>query len=298
MIIPASLAATHATVSTTLALGPQWLDPTYLLGNNGPFGAFVLPGMLLIIFIETGLLFPLLPGDSLLFTAGFLSIQPNGFAPIWLVCLSASLVAVLGDQCAYWIGRKSGEALRTHKDNAVFKKEHLVQAHRFFEKHGAVTVIICRFVPIVRTYAPVVACMSGFRYRVFLSFDILGGLLWGTGVTLLGAALGNFTFVQENIELIFLFVILLSLLPAIITAIKGAIDSRNSDLPQSINPEDAATQILAGTSDENDTDVRKRLVTAFQSEQDHEGLDAAAIKELVCSELLDFSRNEDAAAHA
>ncbi len=298
MITISSLAAAHATVSTTLALGPQWLDPTYLLGSDGPFGAFVLPGMLLIIFIETGLLFPLLPGDSLLFTAGFLSIQPNGFAPIWLVCLSAWIVAVLGDQCAYWIGRKGGSVLRQRKDNAVFKKEHLVQAHLFFEKYGAVTVIICRFVPIVRTYAPVVAGMSGFRYRVFLPFDILGGLLWGCGVTLLGAALGNFSFVQNNIELLFLLVIFLSLLPAIFTAIKGVVDARKSDLPESIDPEDAADHILAGTPDEKNADVRKRLVAAFQTEQNHEGREAAAIKEQVCSEILDFSRKEDAKAYA
>lgn len=298
MITTSSLAAAHATVSTTLALGPQWLDPTYLLGNDGPFGAFVLPGMLLIVFIETGLLFPLLPGDSLLFTAGFLSIQPNGFAPIWLVCVSTWIVAVLGDQSAYWIGRKGGEALRKRKDNAVFKKEHLVQAHRFFEKHGAVTVIICRFVPIVRTYAPVVAGMSGFRYRVFLPFDIVGGLLWGCGVTLLGAGLGNFSFVQKNIELIFLFIIFLSILPAIIASIKSAIAARHSDLPQSIDPEDAADHILAGTPEEHDSDVRKRLVAAFQTEQDHEGRQAADIKEQVCSELLDFSHREDATAYA
>ena len=153
--------------AAVVALGPDWLDPTYLLGQDGPFGAFVLPGMLLIVFIETGLLFPLLPGDSLLFTAGFLSIQPNGFAPIWLVCLTTWIVAVIGTQVAYWIGRKGGDILRKRKDTAIFKKEHLVKAHKFFEKWGPVTVIIARFVPIVRTYAPVVAGMSGFRYRVF-----------------------------------------------------------------------------------------------------------------------------------
>ncbi len=129
-------------------------------------------------------------------------------------------------------------------------------------------------------------------------FDILGGLLWGCGVTLLGAALGNFSFVQNNIELIFLFVIFLSLLPAIFTAIKGVIEARKSDLPASIDPEDAADQILAGTPDQKNTDVRKRLVAAFQTEQSHEGREAAAIKEQVCSELLDFSHKEDAKAYA
>lgn len=286
MISSSLLAATPA---ATLALGPDWLDPTYLLGQDGPFGAFVLPGMLLIVFIETGLLFPLLPGDSLLFTAGFLSIQPNGFAPIWLVCLTTWIVAVTGTQCAYWIGRKGGSILRKRKDNAVFKKEHLVQAHKFFEKWGAVTVIVARFVPIVRTYAPVVAGMSGFRYRVFLPFDILGGFLWGCGVTMLGAALGNFQFVQSNIELIFLFVIFLSITPAIYTAIKGAIAARNSDLPESIHPEEAADELLAGTPDEKDKDVRRRLVAALHTEQHRESLDAKACKEQVCSEILEFS---------
>lgn len=275
--------------ATAVALGPEWLDPTYLLGQDGPFGAFVLPGMLLIVFVETGLLFPLLPGDSLLFTAGFLSIQPNGFAPIWLVCISTWIVAVIGTQLAYWIGRKGGDILRQRKDNAVFKKEHLVKAHKFFEKWGPVTVIIARFVPIVRTYTPVVAGMSGFRYRVFLPFDILGGCLWGCGVTLLGAWLGNFQFVQANIELIFLFIIFLSITPGIYTAIRGAIASRNDELPESIHPEEAADELLAGTPEEHDKEARARLVAALKAEQHHEGLDAKACKEQVCSELLDFS---------
>ena len=117
----------------------------------------------------------------------------------------------------------------------------------------------------------------------------MGGFLWGSGVTLLGAWLGKFQFVQSNIELIFLLVIFLSLTPAIFTAIKGAIAARRDDLPESIHPEEAADELLAGTPEEHDKQARARLVAALKAEQHHEGMDAKACKEQVCSELLDFS---------
>ncbi|MBC3185774.1 VTT domain-containing protein [Corynebacterium sp. zg-331] len=210
----------------TLALGPDWMDPMYLLSGSGPFGSLILPGVAFIVFIESGLLFPLLPGDSLLFTAGMLSVQPDPFAPLWLVILVCVIAAILGDQVGYLLGSRFGHALHKRPNGRFFKQEYLAQSHEFFEKHGPITVIICRFVPIVRTYAPLVAGMSGMRYRVFITYNIVGGLLWGGGVTLLGAWLGQYTFIRDNIEAIFLLIVFVSILPGIVGAARQFLASR------------------------------------------------------------------------
>lgn len=217
-----------ADCATTLAAGPQWLDPMYLLSGSGPFGSFILPGLLAVVFIETGLLFPLLPGDSLLFTAGLLSVQPDSFAPLWLLLILIPLTAFIGDQSSYWIGRLFGEKLRKRPDGRFFKQAYLQQSHEFFERHGSITIIICRFVPIVRTFAPLVAGMSKMNYRTFVLFDIVGAAAWGGGVTLLGSWLGQFDFVRQNIEAIFLVIVFVSILPGIIGALKGFLADRKA----------------------------------------------------------------------
>ncbi|MDO4909589.1 MAG: VTT domain-containing protein [Corynebacterium sp.] len=212
-----------------LAMGPQFLDPMYLLSANSPFGDFILPGIWLIVFIESGLLFPLLPGDSLLFTAGLLSRQHDAFAPIWLILIALPLASFCGDQCGYWIGRKFGKRLQDRPDGKIIKKAYIEEAHEFFEKHGPVTVILCRFVPVVRTYAPLVAGISRMNYRIFLPFSICGAILWGCGVTLLGMWLGQYSFIANNIEIIFILIVLVSVLPGIITFIKKALAARKAD---------------------------------------------------------------------
>lgn len=210
----------------TLALGPHWLDPMYLLSGSGPFGNFILPGIWLIVFIESGLLFPLLPGDSLLFTAGLLSRQPDPFAPLWVLLIALPLASFCGDQCGYWIGRTFGSKLQNRPDGKIIKKAYIEESHEFFKKHGPITVIICRFVPIVRTYAPLVAGISHMNYRIFLPFSICGALLWGCGVTLLGAWLGKYQFIGDNIEAIFICIVLISILPGIITFVRKALAAR------------------------------------------------------------------------
>ena len=194
---------------------PNILDPMYWLGEGGMFAAAVLPGILIIVFIETGLLFPLLPGDSLLFTGGLLAATPNPPVNIWVLVVSVSVVAVLGDQCAYFIGRRIGPALFDREDSRFFKKRYVSESHAFFERHGPKTIIMARFVPIVRTFTPVLAGVSGMRYPVFLGFDIVGGVLWGAGVTLLGYFLGNVPFVKNHIELMILLIVFLSILPGL-----------------------------------------------------------------------------------
>jgi membrane-associated protein len=201
-------------ITTTLAM-PNILDPMYWLGEGGMFASAVLPGILIIVFIETGLLFPLLPGDSLLFTGGLLAAAPNPPVNIWVLVVSVSVVAVLGDQCAYFIGRRIGPALFDKEDSRFFKKRYVSESHAFFERHGPKTIILARFVPIVRTFTPVLAGVSAMRYPVFLGFDIIGGVLWGAGVTLLGYFLGNVPFVKSHIELMILLIVFLSVLPGL-----------------------------------------------------------------------------------
>ncbi|WP_075727720.1 DedA family protein [Corynebacterium aquilae] len=217
------------TITQVMALGPDWMDPMYLLSGSGPFGNFILPAVFTIVFIESGLLFPLLPGDSLLFTAGMLSSQPDPFAPLWQLLIFIPLASFLGDQSGYWIGRKFGEHLQNRPDGKIFKKEYLEESHAFFEKHGPITVIICRFVPIVRTYAPLVAGMSRMDYRVFFPFSIAGALIWGAGVTLLGSWLGQYQWVADNIDIIFISIVLVSIMPGVIGAIKGRKASKKAN---------------------------------------------------------------------
>ena len=215
--------------STVLAL-PNILDPMYWLGEGGMFASAVLPGILIIVFIETGLLFPLLPGDSLLFTGGLLAAAPNPPVNSRVLAISVSVVAVLGDQCAYFIGRRIGPALFDKEDSRFFKKQYVTQSHAFFEKHGPKTIILARFVPIVRTFTPVLAGVSYMRYPLFLGFDIVGGILWGAGMTLLGYFLGSVPFVKSNLELMILLIVFLSILPGI-TAVGRNVLRRRGAIP-------------------------------------------------------------------
>jgi membrane-associated protein len=214
-------------ITTTLAM-PNILDPMYWLGEGGMFASAVLPGILIIVFIETGLLFPLLPGDSLLFTGGLLAAAPNPPVNIWVLAIAVSVVAVLGDQCAYFIGRRIGPALFDKEDSRFFKKRYVSESHAFFERHGPKTIILARFVPIVRTFTPVLAGVSNMRYPVFLGFDIIGGVLWGAGVTLLGYFLGNVPFVKNNLELMILLIVFLSVLPGLTAVGRNLLNRRRA----------------------------------------------------------------------
>lgn len=200
----------------TLALGPQWLDPDYLIATFG------LIGVLVIVFAESGLLIGFfLPGDSLLFTTGLLVTAGKLDRPLWLVCALIVLAAVLGDQAGYLFGRKVGPALFKRPDSKLFKQENVEKAHEFFEKHGPKSLILARFVPIVRTFTPIIAGVSRMEYRSFITFNVIGGALWGAGVTLLGAALGNIEFVHKNIEAILVLIVLISVVPIVVEYLRG-----------------------------------------------------------------------------
>ncbi|MBT2369055.1 VTT domain-containing protein [Streptomyces sp. ISL-10] len=192
----------------TLALGPSWLDPDYLITTFG------LIGVLVIVFAESGLLIGFfLPGDSLLFTTGLLVTADKIDMPLWLVCTLIVLAAVIGDQVGYLFGRKVGPALFKRPDSKLFKQENVEKAHDFFEKYGPKSLVLARFVPIVRTFTPIIAGVSRMNYRSFVTFNIIGGVLWGAGVTLLGAALGKVEFVHKNIEAILILIVLISVVP-------------------------------------------------------------------------------------
>lgn len=195
------------------------LDPMHLLTETWLKDA-VLPAILVMVFIETGLLFPILPGDSLLFTGGLLAAHPSHPVSIWVLLPAVAITAIAGDQCAYWIGRAIGPALFHKEDGRFFKQRYVTETHAFFEKYGPKTIILGRFVPIVRTFMPVLAGVSKMDYRTFLTFDIVGGVAWGGGVTILGYYLGNISFIRNHIESIFLLIVLVSILPGIISVAK------------------------------------------------------------------------------
>jgi membrane-associated protein len=147
-------------------------------------------GLLAIIFAESGLLIGFfLPGDSLLFTAGLLTSRGTLSLPV--IMIGASVAAVLGDQVGYLIGRRAGPALFKRPDSRLFKQKNVERAHAYFEKNGPKTVILARFLPVIRTFTPVVAGVGEMEYRRFVTFNVIGGVLWGAGVTLLGRILGD-----------------------------------------------------------------------------------------------------------
>ena len=180
-------------------------------------------GMLLvcgIIFVETGLFIGFfLPGDSLLVTAGIFAAA--GHLRLGLLLFAVSVCAIVGDQLGYWIGRRAGQALYKKKDSLLFKKRHLERAHEFYEKYGAKTIVLARFIPIVRTFAPPVAGAANMNYRKFVTFNILGGVLWVWSMVLIGYFLGSsIPNVDKHLHLIIAIVIFLSILPAIIEGLR------------------------------------------------------------------------------
>lgn len=160
------------------------MHPETLIETFGTLGVFV------IVFAESGLLVGFfLPGDSLLFTAGLLASQ--GFSNIGVLMVGCSVSAIVGDQVGYLIGRRAGPALFRRPDSRFFHKKNAERARAYFEEHGSKTIILARFVPVVRTFAPVVAGVGQMDYRRFVTFNVVGGVLWGAGVTLAGYVLGS-----------------------------------------------------------------------------------------------------------
>ncbi|WP_225824896.1 DedA family protein [Streptomyces naphthomycinicus] len=226
----------------TLALGPSWLDPNYLLDT------YSIWGLLLIVFAESGLLIGFfLPGDSLLFTCGLLITSGDLDFPLWGAIALICVAAILGDQAGYMFGKKVGPSLFNRPDSRLFKQENVVKAHEFFEKYGPKSLVLARFVPIVRTFTPIIAGVSGMKYRSFLVFNVIGGVLWGAGVTLLGSWLGNIGVVKNNIEAILILIVLVSVIPIAIEFLRAR--GKNKKAEPAGEPQPAALRQTAPQQD-------------------------------------------------
>ena len=182
-----------------------------------------------IIFAESGLLVGFfLPGDSLLFIAGFLASSAGGnvLPPLPFVALVTVVCAIAGDQAGYWFGKRVGPSLFHRPKSRVFNPANVVKANAFLEKHGPKTIVLARFVPIVRTFAPIVAGVGKMRYRTFVVYNVVGGLVWGAGITTIGYFLGEVDAVKNNIEIASVAIVLLSLLPVIREFVKHRREAR------------------------------------------------------------------------
>jgi len=200
-----------STIAVVSALGPEWIQPTYILEK---FGTAAFVAVLVIIFIECGLLVFFLPGDSLLFVTGlFISTNQIG-VPLWLACLLLSVAAVAGNISGYWIGAKAGPALFDKPDSKLLNPDGIAKTHAFFDKYGVRAIVLARFVPIVRTFITAMAGVGRMNFRTFVTYSAIGGVIWAAGLTIAGYFLGHIEFVQKNIEIIAILIVLVSLLPA------------------------------------------------------------------------------------
>ena len=183
------------------------------------YGVWIYGILFLIIFCETGLVvMPLLPGDSLLFAAG--SIAAIGEMNIHLMVVLLIIAAILGDAVNFMIGKFFGEKLFANPNSKIFKQSHLQKTQQFYAKHGGKTIIMARFIPIVRTFAPFVAGMGHMTYHHFLAYNVIGGVLWVTLFSYLGYFFGNMDIVKDNLSLVLVAIIVLSVLPAIVEVIR------------------------------------------------------------------------------
>ena len=209
---------------STIALGPTWLDPDHLIRTFG------LIGIMVIVFAESGLLVGVfLPGDSLLFTAGLLSATTDLLPPLWVIIPAIVVAAIVGDQVGYIIGSRAGPKIFQRPDSRFFRQEFVDKAYSYFERYGGRTIVVARFVPIVRTFVPVIAGVSQMSYRTFVAYNVLGGLLWGVSVTTIGYYLGQIDFVADNIEPILILIVLISVLPIGFELLRARSRARSTD---------------------------------------------------------------------
>jgi membrane-associated protein len=209
-------------VLTTILAALDFINPEQLITRGGLLLVFA------IVFAESGLLIGFfLPGDSLLFTAGMFAAGvfeerlPNVQFNIWVLLVGVFVCAVAGDQVGYLFGNKAGPSIFNRPDSRFFKRDHVDKAQGFFDKHGPKAIILARFVPVVRTFCPVVAGVGKMHYSTFLRYNVVGGFLWGVGVTLLGYYFGQFDVVADHYELAILAIIAISVIPIVVEVIRS-----------------------------------------------------------------------------
>jgi membrane-associated protein len=224
------------------------LDPRDLLESFGPWATI---GLFLIIFAETGLLIGFfLPGDSLLFTAGILASQGN--LNIVVIALGCFLAAVIGDQVGYTIGHRAGPTLFRRPDSRIFKQKYVDRTKEFFEKHGPKTILLARFVPIVRTFAPVLAGVGEMNRRTFTTYNVVGGFVWGVGVTVAGYILGEAigSDIDKYLLPIIALIIVLSILPPVIEMLRERRRNRDATTAPVADPEAEAAELHQAVSED------------------------------------------------
>lgn len=178
------------------------------------FGPGIYVILFLIIFAETGLIvFPFLPGDSLLFALGAMTVTEDAYLNLPLLCVVLITAAILGDAVNYWIGRRVGLRLFADPNSKLFRREYLMKTQKFYDKHGGKTIILARFVPIVRTFAPFVAGVGEMSYRRFFMYNVTGALAWVLSITVAGAVFGNLPVIKRNFHIVIVAIIVISVLP-------------------------------------------------------------------------------------
>jgi membrane-associated protein len=198
----------------------------------GDFGVWTYAILALIVFCETGLVvMPLLPGDSLLFAVGAFCARPNQPLEIWTAMLVLTIAAILGDTVNYHVGKYLGPRVLSGKLSRWLNPKHLERTRRFFERYGGKTIIIARFVPIVRTFAPFVAGVGSMNYPRFLAYNVIGGVAWVLICTQAGYWLGNIPIVRERFELVVLLIVAVSLLPAVVEFLLHRFGRKDSPSP-------------------------------------------------------------------
>jgi membrane-associated protein len=197
-------------VDSVSALGPSLLDPNHIIATFG------LIGILVILFAECGLLVGFfLPGDTLLFTAGVLVQRESLHESLWLVIALEAAAAIAGNLVGYEIGKRGGPAVFTRPDSRLFKPEYVERTRHFFDRYGPSAIVLGRFVPVVRTVITVMAGAGRMSYRTYAVYTVIGGILWTAAITLLGYFLGNVDFIANNIELLVLLGVAVSVVPVL-----------------------------------------------------------------------------------
>ena len=240
-------------VAAPVALGPSWLDPTNLLETVGPWALWVSAA---VIFAECGLLLGFfLPGDSLLFTLGLFIGRGDINTPLWLACLVLTLAAFIGNVVGYEIGRASGPAIFSGGNSRIFKQEYVDKTMEFFEQYGPRAIVLARFVPIVRTFITVTAGVGRMDRRVYLTFSGIGALLWACGVTILGRLLGKVQFIHDHIESALLLIVLISVVPVAIEALRHRRAAHRA-APETLDPPEVIEENARRAVGDSDFDDR------------------------------------------
>ena len=220
-----NLAASATLVQTSIT--PDWLDAGTLINKFVEWlGPWAIIGVMLVIFAETGLLVGFfLPGDSLLFTLGMFVGTGAVPVPIWVAAPAVFLAAIAGNGSGYLIGSKVGPKIFDRPDGRLFKQKYVTNTQEFFERHGGKAVTLAQFVPIIRTFTPVMAGVGKMHYRHFITFNVLGATFWAFGITWLGYFLGSFEWIRENIDAMILVIVFISVAPMLASAISKFIRS-------------------------------------------------------------------------